>query len=622
MAIGRYDQAEPAQDNYFNTFVPLPMQELTALGMSRQQDLERNQSMIDKAQNDVLNIRTMPGADETTLKTQVIPAMNDLAMKFAGTDLSDPTQIQNFRREFRQKIDPNVVKNLEQSYQGYQSYLKAVTTMKEAGSYHPMLDDANIANWDTAKKGTPFSYIPESYKGIDSLLAPILKDLKSKDTVDLQHGVIRSSVDPHELANLATLNAPDVALSEAGQQEIRIFKRMHPDIAKDVYGNDDSQIMRHLIIDHGYGMLGGEKITPLGEGFLKYMDSLKEQEPVKQHLTSTGPGNVQSFNSFDQYKDHILNLKDAGDTEGAKDAQIKLNTILKKYDLPTESNDPAYKSGLPRFLEKTLPEFVENVGEWPRKSTVKESDFDTKVKQALGELSSTVSTKTSFGSPNFPSKSLMDEDLATGQKKGPSEMIDISNNIISHPNDNEIISINNAPPPDKKKLPGVMGALDTKNMIDLSLDKMPDKTHDYKPIVTFSYQDKKGGTIPVRVAITDDNERRAFANLAAKRGDYEAEASMNNPLVAATIEKANLDKPQTYYIYGNQKEADGKTTKPIPIKIERDGGGFKLTAPGNDVMQIKTRKEAISTIYQYMANNRNKNVKEGEPSSWFSETQR
>jgi hypothetical protein len=313
-------------------------------------------------------------------------------------------------------------------------------------------------------------------------------------------------------------------------------------------------------------------------------------------------------------------LKQSGDIEGAKDMQIKLDVILNKYNLPKESDNPLYQGGLKKFLNKTLPDFAESAGEWPRKSTDQDNETDTNIKKALGELSSVVSVKSSFGSPDFQSKSLMDEDLATGRKRGPSEMEDISNNMISHPSNYELLSINGSKPPKNKKLPGVMGALQTKDMVDLSFDKMPDKSTAYKPVVTMSYQDPKKGVVPVKVAINDETQRQAFATLAAKRHDYEAEAAMNNPLVAATIQNANFDSPKTYYVHG----AHGK----IPVTVERnDQGGFKVTAledkedgtRGNGSIDVNTRKEAISVIYQYMANNRNPNAKIGEPSSLFSE---
>jgi hypothetical protein len=207
----------------------------------------------------------------------------------------------------------------------------------------------------------------------------------------------------------------------------------------------------------------------------------------------------------------------------------------------------------------------------------------------------------------------MDEDLATGQKKGPSEMLDISNNMISNPSNYELLSINGDKPPKSKKLPGVMGGLQTKDMIDLSFDKMPDKATGYKPIATMTYQDPKKGATQVRVAINDATQRKAFATLAAKRGDYEAEAAMNNPLVAATIERDNFDTPKTYYIKGDPSHGV------IPIKMERnDQGGFKVTSPV-DEQDVSTRKEAIAVIYSFMANNRNKNVPIGTPTSEFSD---
>jgi hypothetical protein len=93
MSANRYSQASPAKDNYFNTFVPLPLDQLTALGMSRQQDLEKNQALLDKAYNDAVDIKYNKQSpyDEANYRG-IRKAFTDLAMKYGNTDLTQPTQ--------------------------------------------------------------------------------------------------------------------------------------------------------------------------------------------------------------------------------------------------------------------------------------------------------------------------------------------------------------------------------------------------------------------------------------------------------------------------------------------------------------------------------------------------
>ena len=87
--INRYDA--PAESNYFNTFVPLPLDQITALGMKRQEDLERKQDLFSRSVDDASMIDYVPGSvDEGRVKNEFLPQIQRLAEEAMSIDLSNP----------------------------------------------------------------------------------------------------------------------------------------------------------------------------------------------------------------------------------------------------------------------------------------------------------------------------------------------------------------------------------------------------------------------------------------------------------------------------------------------------------------------------------------------------
>jgi hypothetical protein len=400
----RYDQAQPAQDSYFNTFVPLPMEQLTALGMSRKQDLEKNQALVNKAQDATANIQVAPGTKDEITRNKIISDMSNLSMKYANVDLTQPSELQNFRRELRQTVDPNLVNTMEQTHQGYLRYMSAVDKLSQDGEYNPQLDKNKLSSWDSATMGA-FSYMPRAYKGKASLFEPLLKNLKPNETIDLKRGVLSSKIDPKDLDAVAKANAEDAASTPQGQDEIELLRQNHPEIAK-YYKNDPVQIMRHLINDYGSDRLGGEQLTPLPYEWLRSMSTSNTTEKPALPLSNYDKSSIYSPKSVSDLKDQINTKKisaNPADKAWAHDAEIamKSGTVpISKTDSEKDKLINEFKSSLMETgkfkdqaeLDKYLPTILKHAtGKYGQLTTGEDrptfTDEDAKTWDEINNLS-------------------------------------------------------------------------------------------------------------------------------------------------------------------------------------------------------------------------------------------
>ena len=89
MAVNRYDS--PAQDRYFNTYVPLPFEQMMPVVAQRQQQLQREQDMLIKTYEDTQNLAYIPGSPDETYVRNYLSKTGDLVNKYYGQDLSDPS---------------------------------------------------------------------------------------------------------------------------------------------------------------------------------------------------------------------------------------------------------------------------------------------------------------------------------------------------------------------------------------------------------------------------------------------------------------------------------------------------------------------------------------------------
>lgn len=269
--INRYDQATPARDNYFNTFVPLPLDQLTALGMSRKQDLEKNQVLLEKAYDDALDINYIKESPlEEANYRNITKGVTDLAMKYRSADLTNPLEMANLRRELRSVADPTLIKRMEQSEAAYQQARALKMDMMAKGTWNDLLNEDPASKHNSAV-GT-YNWLPEAYQGRKAFLGqyfdnlPVdFKGIEEKDGIPFMiHGVRKENID-----NILKERGAELIATPQGQQEIRLYKKLYPNSAE---GKSDIEIMNIVARDYASKELH-DQANPLPSEYIKAFGS-------------------------------------------------------------------------------------------------------------------------------------------------------------------------------------------------------------------------------------------------------------------------------------------------------------------------------------------------------------
>src|SRR4030043_741021 len=115
---GRYAESN-AYDTFVDTYVPIPFEEMMKVGLMKQQQQEQAYDTLSKTYEDAYNLKYIPGSeDERYIKEKVIPTAKEIFDKYANGDLN-PITMRQIRREFNTKIDKNLVKDIQGSYEGW-----------------------------------------------------------------------------------------------------------------------------------------------------------------------------------------------------------------------------------------------------------------------------------------------------------------------------------------------------------------------------------------------------------------------------------------------------------------------------------------------------------------------
>ncbi|MBE3085429.1 MAG: hypothetical protein IMZ64_04355, partial [Bacteroidetes bacterium] len=245
----RYDKATPAKDTYFNTFVPLPLEQLTALGMSRKQDLEKNQMLLDRAYENAVNIKYAKESPfEETHYRNIVSGVTELAQKYASVDLTNPLEINNMRRELRTVADPALIKNMEATWAANEQKKALVADLKANGRWNEYLDDDPITSHNSATGS--YNWLPEAYMGRKALFGPYFDNLPvDYKGIDNKTNMMVHGVRGEDINRIANERAAELASTPGGQQEIKIYKASHK--PSDYEGKTNEQILNIVARDYG-----------------------------------------------------------------------------------------------------------------------------------------------------------------------------------------------------------------------------------------------------------------------------------------------------------------------------------------------------------------------------------
>lgn len=217
MPVNRYDS--PANDNYQNTFVPLPYEQLMATVASRQSMVDREQALLDKSYEDTKNIKYIPGTKDEQYVKDYISNLNNLVDKYYTQDLSDPIVKRSLKSEMNRLTDRTKIQNIESSYGGWDTNQKFKAELKAKGLYDPMLDE-DPANQDFSSDAGVYQYITPQYQNPRPSAETYFKDIRASylgdDGEKIYHGVT-----PEKIKEVATSKWNEFSNTSEGRNYVK-----------------------------------------------------------------------------------------------------------------------------------------------------------------------------------------------------------------------------------------------------------------------------------------------------------------------------------------------------------------------------------------------------------------
>ena len=252
--INRYDT--PAESNYFNTFVPLPLDPITALGMKRQEDLERKQDLFSRSVDDASMIDYVPGSvDEGRVKNEFLPQIQRLAEEAMSIDLSNPVEWAKYSTKIKRLSVSDDIKRIEQSAVAYKQALAVANEQRMRGVYNPLLDDTLKKAKSLDSRNEIFNYVPESQIDKSKLFEPYYKDIGQDYSVRVNVGtkenplwVLRQGISDNKIRSIGAKAAQDLAATGGGNQIVRLARMENPALYADM---TDREILESQMYEYG-----------------------------------------------------------------------------------------------------------------------------------------------------------------------------------------------------------------------------------------------------------------------------------------------------------------------------------------------------------------------------------
>jgi hypothetical protein len=131
MAVNRYDQ--PAQAQFINTYVPIPFQEMLAAGQQKMGRYDKAAQAMDSTIAAAEQIPAIPFSDDERRAKEYVGNLTKVRDEFVGKDLSDPFVVREMSNKLRTAIDPEDIKHIQESYQGWVGYNKQLAENEQKG---------------------------------------------------------------------------------------------------------------------------------------------------------------------------------------------------------------------------------------------------------------------------------------------------------------------------------------------------------------------------------------------------------------------------------------------------------------------------------------------------------
>lgn len=299
--ISRYDT--PAESNYFNTFVPLPLDQITALGMKRQEDLERKQEAASKYIDEASTIDYAPGSyDEYRVRNEILPQVQQLAEEAMSIDLSNPVEWAKYSTKLRRIASSDDIRRIEQTAAGYRNAIAMAADYKAKGIYNPLLDESlkKITGYDS-RKGV-YDYLPEAQINKAKFFEPYYSNLGQDygttvnvGTKDNPMYVYRQGVSDERIRSVGAEYSQGLANTGEGNQIIRLARMENPTIYE---GMSDREVLEHQMYE--YGKSRSDFRDQILSDYMQGKSGTIKDIPTSPYTTMPVPGQDYSLSELDQ----------------------------------------------------------------------------------------------------------------------------------------------------------------------------------------------------------------------------------------------------------------------------------------------------------------------------------
>lgn len=305
-AVNQYDN--PARSEFVSTYSPIPFSELMQAGAIKQKQYETGLDNLMQTYEETHNLKYIPGSkDEQYIKNEVIPTAKTIVDKYANMDLSDPVVRRQMRTDFNTNIDKNRIKDIQDSFSGWQNNQQWRQKLKAEGKYQDFLDTPDTG-YDTSVMGT-YQKLTPAAMDFRKEAEEYFNNIEGDSYTDDRTGEIRVTVNPRKIEQTAKGSVQTFLESNAGQQKVLQYKMQHPDTKA-----TPQQIAHQYLLE-----VGKEKLYNRHEGFVpEYIAKAREDK-------NTNPiASIESMPMVDVPTSRVnptdFDKKKAGETDFVKAA--------------------------------------------------------------------------------------------------------------------------------------------------------------------------------------------------------------------------------------------------------------------------------------------------------------
>lgn len=393
---------EPAQTQFVNTYAPMPFDQILRAGQMKQQRYDKGMAAMQQLEAGVEGLKYIGSGADKEYIAEVNEIVDDIVGQYSQKDLSDSFVLNEMMGKVDSKVDKGRISDIQESYEGAKAAQKIRNELKATGRYNPELDEDPMDTWDS--QAGVYDYSPSAYIPKEKTLKPMFERLITPTLLGTIGDVTSPNVGMNligrtmeHVAEVSAANADEYASTPSGQDEIKLFKMKHPELAEEL--GDDVAIAESIMNDYGTQYvnqrLSGSRLSaahlkarfgddkgPGGPGTIistrgseerSYFDNIERDKEKLQ--TATGDEKVMLEKRLSYNQDQLDRIRDplneAFEEEVSKYKDDKKIEILKKTGMSSEQYDKFFS------LLKKYPNIfkVLNIGSVPTRTSEEIVDF-------------------------------------------------------------------------------------------------------------------------------------------------------------------------------------------------------------------------------------------------------